>query len=101
MSAPDTNTEKEEKRHKPSLLGIRGVLVFVAILLIGWLVWVFAAGVGDEDQNPTEDSAPTSEAAEQEGQASDDGAATEDYEGDYDPGANSDGSVDGDAEAAE
>ncbi|SNR26760.1 hypothetical protein [Puniceibacterium sediminis] len=43
MSAPDTNTTTEEKRHKPSILGMKAVLIFVAILLVGWLVWTVSA----------------------------------------------------------
>jgi hypothetical protein len=34
MSAPDTNTEKLEKRHRPSLLGIRGAMIFGALMLV-------------------------------------------------------------------
>lgn len=36
MSAPDTNIEKQERRHSASLLGIRGVLVFAAIMMLLW-----------------------------------------------------------------
>ena len=28
MSAPDTNVEKEEQKHKPALLGIKGAIGF-------------------------------------------------------------------------
>ena len=34
MSAPDTNVEKQERHHKPALLGIKGVLILVALLAI-------------------------------------------------------------------
>tara|TARA_R110002020_G_scaffold58546_1_gene160466 strand:+ start:555 stop:830 length:276 start_codon:yes stop_codon:yes gene_type:complete len=34
MSAPDTNVEKQERNHKPALLGIKGVLIVVALLAI-------------------------------------------------------------------
>ncbi len=47
MSAPDTNVEKQERRHKPSLLGIKGVMIFVALLLIGF---VFYASVTADDR---------------------------------------------------
>ncbi|MFZ5964613.1 hypothetical protein ACOXXX_16830 [Thalassococcus sp. BH17M4-6] len=53
MSAPDTNVKTQEKKHKPSLLGIKGVLVFAGVLLIGFLVWTFAQS--DED-TPTSDA---------------------------------------------
>lgn len=43
MSAPDTNLTKEEQRHKPALMGIKGALAVVALLFVGWIVWVFAA----------------------------------------------------------
>jgi hypothetical protein len=35
MSAPDTNVEKQEKRHRPSLWGIRGAMVFGILILLG------------------------------------------------------------------
>ena len=41
MSAPDTNTEKQEKKHKASLLGIRGAILFgvlMVILVIGFTI---------------------------------------------------------------
>ncbi len=39
MSAPNTDVKEEEKKHKPALLGIKAVLIYAAILLVGWLVW--------------------------------------------------------------
>jgi len=44
MSAPDTNVEREEKRHKPALLGIRGVVVAVLVMFAIFLLWVFNKG---------------------------------------------------------
>jgi len=35
MSAPDTNIEKQERRHAPSLLGIKGAMVFGVLMLLG------------------------------------------------------------------
>ena len=35
MSAPDTNIEKQERRHAPSLWGIKGAMVFGALMMIG------------------------------------------------------------------
>ncbi|CRL11484.1 hypothetical protein [Phaeobacter italicus] len=48
MSAPDTNVEREEKRHKPALLGIRGVVVAVLVMFAIFLLWVFNKG-GEQD----------------------------------------------------
>ena len=44
MSAPDTNIEKQQKRHRPSLTGIGLAAGFAALLLVGFLGWVFAKG---------------------------------------------------------
>ena len=44
MSAPDTNIKKQEKNHKGSLTGMRAVLIFAAVLLVGFIVWVVANG---------------------------------------------------------
>ncbi|MFW8594778.1 hypothetical protein [Cribrihabitans neustonicus] len=49
MSAPDTNTERQKKRHRPALFGIWGVVIFALILLVGWLILVFARG-GEQDK---------------------------------------------------
>lgn len=34
MSAPDTNISTQEKRHRPSLWGIKGAMIFSALLVI-------------------------------------------------------------------
>jgi hypothetical protein len=39
MSAPDTNVEKQERRHKAPLLGMKGVVVFAALSLIGFVFY--------------------------------------------------------------
>jgi hypothetical protein len=49
MSAPNTNVEKQERRHRPALLGIRGVLVFVALITIGLVFYIMVVG-SDPDQ---------------------------------------------------
>lgn len=33
MSAPDTNMERQEQNHKPSLLGIKGAMAFGLLML--------------------------------------------------------------------
>ncbi|MFD2738554.1 hypothetical protein ACFSUD_03130 [Sulfitobacter aestuarii] len=48
MSAPRTNIEKQERDHKPSLLGIRGAMIFGALMLLGVFFYVIING-GDED----------------------------------------------------
>lgn len=44
MSAPDTNIKKQEENHKGSLIGMKAVLIFAGVLLVGLLVWVVANG---------------------------------------------------------
>jgi hypothetical protein len=51
MSAPDTNIEKQEKQHKPALLGIKGGVLRVALLLF------FVVGNGREDEDVATDGA--------------------------------------------
>jgi hypothetical protein len=52
MSAPDTNTDKQEKEHRPSLLGIRGAMIFGALMMIGLIGFnMINAGDGDAVSN--------------------------------------------------
>ncbi|MGP6085720.1 hypothetical protein [Antarctobacter jejuensis] len=44
MSAPDTNIDKQQSRHRPSLTGIGLSVGFAATLLVVFLGWVFAQG---------------------------------------------------------
>lgn len=48
MSAPDTNVEKQEKRHKVPLVGMVGGVVFALLLLAG--LFFFVIGSGDEPE---------------------------------------------------
>ena len=48
MSAPKTNIEKEERRHKPAMNAIRLSLVVAAVLLIGYIGWTFGQTDGPE-----------------------------------------------------
>jgi hypothetical protein len=48
ISAPDTNTDKQEKRHKPALLGIRGAMIFGVLMIILLLFFVLDNGRGDD-----------------------------------------------------
>ena len=44
MSAPKTDLDTQEERHKPSLLGIRGVMIFGALMLVGIVAISFMRG---------------------------------------------------------
>jgi len=44
MSAPRTDLEAQERKHRPSLLGIALAVGFALVLLAGLLIWVFATG---------------------------------------------------------
>lgn len=64
MSAPDTNIEKQEKNHKPSLLGVKGAMIF-GILAIGILAFV----VVDKGRDTAADDVQTSGQVETEATA--------------------------------
>ncbi len=44
MSAPETNIEKQAKKHKGPLAGMAGVLVFVGVLLAAFVIWTVYNG---------------------------------------------------------
>ena len=44
MSAPDTNLEKQEKKHKVPLVGMIAVVGFALVLLVVLVFFVFADG---------------------------------------------------------
>ena len=48
MSAPDTNIEKEGKRHKPSLIAIR-VSIVVVLVMLGVVLLSVANNASDEE----------------------------------------------------
>lgn len=50
MSAPDTNIEKQEKRHKPALLGIKGAALFGVLMVL--ILLFFVIDNGREDMVP-------------------------------------------------
>lgn len=53
MSAPDTNIEKQQRRHAGPLTGMTVAVVFAGLLLVGLIGWtVYNAGVpeGSETQ---------------------------------------------------
>jgi len=49
MSAPDTNIERQHANHKPSLMGIKGSIIFGALMLICVIFYAVING-----QAPTE-----------------------------------------------
>lgn len=73
MSAPDTNVERQEAKHRPALLGIKGAMLFGALMMIG-LIGFNLANTGD------------GEAVTNTGQGTDTNAAATDV---YEPGTNS------------
>ncbi|QBF31281.1 hypothetical protein [Thalassococcus sp. S3] len=58
MSAPDTNIEKQERRHAPSLLGIGAAVVFGLAMLVGLLIYVTSNGAA-----PTADAVTNTDQA--------------------------------------
>lgn len=44
MSAPDTNTEKQEDRHKAPLGGMALAVIFAGVLLIGLVIFLIVGG---------------------------------------------------------
>jgi hypothetical protein len=64
MSAPDTNIEKQEKRHKPSLLGIKGAMLLGVVILFGIAIFTMIGG-GDDigEASSVDEGATTAPAA--------------------------------------
>lgn len=55
MSAPKTDLEKQEKRHRTPLVGIAASVIFAAIALVVLLVFLFARG-NEPGETGTEDA---------------------------------------------
>jgi hypothetical protein len=49
MSAPDTNTTRQARRHRPSLLAILASVATALVLLFVFLTWLFAASDAPEE----------------------------------------------------
>jgi hypothetical protein len=49
MSAPDTNIERQERNHKPALIGIKGSMIFGALMLIAAIVYALSNGSSPSD----------------------------------------------------
>ena len=58
MSAPDTNVEKQVKRHNTPLTGMAVAGGFAAILLLGLLIWLSANGNTPEETGPQVEVTP-------------------------------------------
>ncbi|MGJ8625508.1 MAG: hypothetical protein ACSHXB_01000 [Sulfitobacter sp.] len=58
MSAPDTNVEKQERRHKVPLLGMKGVVILAVVLIAGLILYT-AAQSDDGEVEAVSDSVPT------------------------------------------
>ena len=56
MSAPDTNIERQEENHRPSLLGIKGAMAFGALMII-LLIGYNVLNAGDPDAVTNESGA--------------------------------------------
>ncbi|MEQ6203619.1 hypothetical protein ABMC88_11250 [Sulfitobacter sp. HNIBRBA2951] len=61
MSAPDTNIEKQEAEHRPSLVGIRGALAFGALMMV--LLGFYSLFNGDDASAYSDDGEAPSETA--------------------------------------
>ena len=60
MSAPRTNIDKQERRHKPSLLGIKGAMIFGGLCLLGVILFALI----NSDDPTAEDVVNTEQASE-------------------------------------
>lgn len=58
MSAPDTNVSKQERQHKPALLGIKGAMLFGVLMLL--LIILYSAYNGGD---PTADAVTNTDQA--------------------------------------
>lgn len=58
MSAPDTNSEKQEKQHKGPLAGMAAVVIFAGVLLIALGAYVVYQGNEPRDADEAEIPAP-------------------------------------------
>ncbi len=58
MSAPDTNVEKQERRHKTPLTALKGSVVIAVLLLVGFMFYT-AAQSGDGQDAAITDTVPT------------------------------------------
>ncbi|PRY95551.1 hypothetical protein BCF33_1172 [Hasllibacter halocynthiae] len=55
MSAPDTNVEKQEKKHKSALGGMGVAVLFAVVLLVGLVAFVIINGNDPEGSDAVVD----------------------------------------------
>lgn len=73
MSAPNTNIERQEKNHKPALLGIKGAMLFGVVMLL--VIVFFAVMNGSQPSEETLIGTETENGQAQQGTAADPAAA--------------------------
>lgn len=61
MSSPDTNKEKDAKRHKGPLMGMVGVVLFAVVLLGILSIYVVTRGNAPGDGEPIGEETSTDE----------------------------------------
>ena len=59
MSAPNTNLEKQERRHRGPLIGMIAGVVFVAVLLLGYTFFIATPDVDSVDTTAPGEAVPT------------------------------------------
>lgn len=75
MSAPNTNLDKQKKRHKGPLAGMGAVVILAIVLLMGLLTYI--AYQGNEPRDASDDPAATAPAVETTGSAPSETVPTE------------------------
>jgi hypothetical protein len=63
MSPPDTDVEKQAKRHRGPLYGTLAVVVFALALLVGLIFWVVGTGNEPREAEHGAENGPAAEAA--------------------------------------
>ncbi|MGJ8618036.1 MAG: hypothetical protein ACSHWS_14435 [Sulfitobacter sp.] len=58
MSAPDTDLEKQERRHKAPLLGMKSIIIFAALMLVALVLYTMSQS-DDGETEAVSDSVPT------------------------------------------
>lgn len=58
MSAPDTNVEKQARRHKGPLTGIPLAALLAAVAFVGYLAFTALTGTGEDGPQTNQTVAP-------------------------------------------
>ena len=59
MSAPNTNLEKQQKRHAGPIIGILAALAFVGVILLGYTFFIATPADDSPDTTPASEAVPT------------------------------------------